>query len=940
MIRDNINIGTHKYVVDYFNSIDLDIQYYRNFVFIRNYEIFNEVIIDTDIYFIERDFYFNTIRNFLINSIDATEDLIFPIPFSKLTGYSISYNDFNGLYSKNSFYNSIENVYKFFLNEGNEDCGIEDEKFKNWISTCNDKYIIGKEVYELYDEYGNIAKIKCDKLHIYNPLMENNIDNIIHIDNYINNINFHYFCGNLNKLKRNSENMFELNHNTYTEFYEAYIPSTNFLFSGKIYFNEDLNIQIAEENKGFLQKISSNSYLTKNLLVLKGYKFEDINIALKNEFGNNEQIKENIKLFYNNVENECFKIFDNNGWCWLQGQISNYDEIDGLPIIKVNNEDIIIPDDYNTSDLTNDDKLSLINKYCTILHFGRFTIDTNEIINNNINKSFIEKIDEDNDISYYKIKNILLLSIYDEDNEELDDITEDDEDTVVYHSLNRKFKIFSDNSNIDEYGNRVPIFSGKIIGLSDYDGSPIIESDNTEYDIDYINKYGSELYFGDISLDIYEYFGDKKFEFDYLFDILSLKSLTQPFKIIEKTIDGEVLSMKQYIKENNSVYSNYMNIPLGVSLFPYSELSKETNLYILNDNYDTHEISFVDHCNMELSSKLGFNENNILSICCKFNYKNLNNFKSFKEAYFYYNDVKENEYDNYKNVMLENLRTNIEEIYGLSDEDQINNYIETYKEEILEEYGVSFDFIGMYVGIYTDAKMQNGIWNKKIVIDIKNLSDTIDIPLKDLSDVFSDWKQMPDKLICNIKFFDQYLGNIIYSNVVMITKEWFKYIICENDFNIFESLIKNNDREINIKNINDNMKTINLSYNSVNFINNVTCNIIKNTEEKSVENYSKGGGLNSPRILYKPYFYKVQDLQKISLRKGLKQNIGISLVEYMTKVTLFKLVINNNEYKEIGRNDVYIIFGIDAMDINTNTGKYDIFNQDDEYISSGEFNLY
>ena len=60
---------------------------------------------------------------------------------------------------------------------------------------------------------------------------------------YINNINFHYFCGNLNKLKRNSENMFELNHNTYTEFYEAYIPSTNFLFSGKIYFNEDLNIQ-------------------------------------------------------------------------------------------------------------------------------------------------------------------------------------------------------------------------------------------------------------------------------------------------------------------------------------------------------------------------------------------------------------------------------------------------------------------------------------------------------------------------------------------------------------------------------------------------------------------------------------------------------------------------------------------------------------------------
>lgn len=961
MIRDNINIGTNKYVVDYFNSIDLDIQYYRNFVFIRNYEIFNNIIIDTDIYFIERDFYFTTVRNFLINSIDASEDLIFPIPFSKLTGYSISYNDFNGLYSKNSFYNSIENVYKFFLSEGNKDCGIKDEKFKNWIKTCHDKYIIGKEVYELYDKFGNIAKIKCDKLHIYSPLMVNNIDNILHIDNYINNINFHYFCGILNSLNRNSENIFELNHNTYTEFYEVYIPSANYLFSGDIYFNEDLNIQIAEENKVFLQKISSNSYLTKNLLVLKGYKFEDINIALKDELNNNEETKENIELFYYNVRDEYFKIIGDNGWCWLTGKIfidtdyNRNNKGDGLPIIEVNPDDINIPDNYNHPDLTEIDKLNLINKYGTQLHFGIFTIDINDTIEG-ANKEFIEKIEintDKDDVLYYKIKNILLLSIYDDkevynderinnlfvynkkhDYEGLEAITEyrDDilynKDTFVYHSSNRKFEIYKDNSN-------EPIFKGTIIGLSDYDGSPIIESDSSEYNINDINQYGAELHFGDITLDIYDHFHNRKFEFDYLFDILSLKSLTQPFKIVEREVDGELLNMKQYIKENNSVHSNYMNIPLGVSLFPYSELSNETNLYILDDKYDTHEISFVNHCEMSLSSKLGFNDNNILSVCCKFNYKNLNNFKSFKEAYFYYNDVKESEYDNYKESMLENLRTNIEEIYGLTDPEQIDNYIETYKEEILEEYGVSFDFIGMYVCLYTDTKMQNAIWNKKIILDIKDLSDTIDIPL-DMSDIFSDWKQLPDKLICNIKFFDQYLGNIIYGNVVIITKEWFKYVINDTNFNIFNIIDANGK---NIKNINDNMKTISLSEDNINFINNITCNIIKNSGDKSVENHNRGG-LNSPRLLYKPYFYKVQDLQKISLRTGLKQNIGISLVEYMTKVTLFKLVINNNEYKEIGRNDVYVIFGIDAMDINTNTGKYDIFNQDDEYISSGEFNLY
>jgi hypothetical protein len=952
MTRDTINIGTYKYLVDYHNSIDLDIQYYKNFVFIRNYDIFNDIIIDTDIYFIERDFYFSTIRKFLIESIDASKDMVFPIPFTKLTGYSINYNDFNGLYSKNSFYNSIENVYKHFLEEGNKDCGIKSEIFKEWIKTCKDKYIIGKEVYELYDKYGNITSVKCDKIKIYSPLMENNIDHILHIDNYINNINFHYFCGDINMLNRNSEMMFELNHNTYAEYYELYIPNVNYLFSGEVFFNEDLNIQIAEENKGFLQRISSNSYLTKNLLVLKGYKFEDINIALKNEINNNPEIKENVELFYYESLGEDFKILDDSNFCWLRGKIFGYSKVDGLPIIKVNPEDIVVPEIYQNEA----DKISLINKYATTIYFGIFAIDISDTIDS-VNKIFIEKY-EDNDLDetllteyeFYKLKNILLLNIYNEnvvyneDNQKVNHLFVyntkhnleglegliDEEGSIVYRSSNRGFKIFTDE--IDENGNRKVIFSGKIVGVSDFDGSPIIETDNNDYDIEYINKYGSELFFGDISLNIVEHFHDRSFQFDYLFDILSLKSLAQPFKIIERTIDGDLVNIKQYIKQNNSVYSNYMNIPLGVSLFPYCEINEETNLYILDDNYDTNEISFVTHCDMTLACKLGFNENNCLSICCDFQYKDIIKFDSFKDAYFYYNDVTESEYNNYKETMLDNLRENIEEIYGLTDPKQIDSYIETYKEEVLEEFGVSFDFIGIYIGVYTDDKMTNSIWNKKYIIDIKDLKDSIDVPI-DMSDIFSSWKQLPNKLLCNIKFFDQYLGNIIYGNLVVITKEWFKYVINDTTFNIFE----NNNKQI--KYINDNMKTITLSDNNVNFINNITCNIIKDNGNNTT-NHTVKQGLNNPRLLYKPYFYKVQDLQKINLRTGLKQNIGIDMVQYMTKVTLFKLVINGNEYKEIGRNDVYVIFGIDAMDINQNTGKYDIFNQDDEYISSGEYNLY
>ena len=70
------------------------------------------------------------------------------------------------------------------------------------------------------------------------------------------------------------------------------------------------------------------------------------------------------------------------------------------------------------------------------------------------------------------------------------------------------------------------------------------------------------------------------------------------------------------------------------------------------------------------------------------------------------------------------------------------------------------------------------------------------------------------------------------------------------------------------------------------------------------------------------------------------QNIGINLSQYMTKVETFKLIIENTEYVEVGRNDIYVIFSIPASKLNTNSGTYDIVNQDDEYISSGNWKIY
>ena len=67
----------------------------------------------------------------------------------------------------------------------------------------------------------------------------------------------------------------------------------------------------------------------------------------------------------------------------------------------------------------------------------------------------------------------------------------------------------------------------------------------------------------------------------------------------------------------------------------------------------------------------------------------------------------------------------------------------------------------------------------------------------------------------------------------------------------------------------------------------------------------------------------------------MKQKIGINLSEYMTKVSIFKLIIGENEYHEYGRNDIYVIFEVDANMIEGTTGVYHIVDASETYISSG-----
>jgi hypothetical protein len=127
-----------------------------------------------------------------------------------------------------------------------------------------------------------------------------------------------------------------------------------------------------------------------------------------------------------------------------------------------------------------------------------------------------------------------------------------------------------------------------------------------------------------------------------------------------------------------------------------------------------------------------------------------------------------------------------------------------------------------------------------------------------------------------------------------------------------------------------------MNLSNINFIDKIHCTIRR--KEDSGQNIT-GGSQNGPRVLYKPVFYRVQDLQNITIRAGLVQNIGIALAEYMTKVESFKMQIGEQSIVESARNDVYAIFAVNASVLSEGTGTYHISNQDGEYISSGKYTV-
>ena len=403
--------------------------------------------------------------------------------------------------------------------------------------------------------------------------------------------------------------------------------------------------------------------------------------------------------------------------------------------------------------------------------------------------------------------------------------------------------------------------------------------------------------------------------------------------------------IKHYIPEYlHTEAKAQMNYPMSIAFVPYNkeyiyDTGKSSlkypnlfdrivygfgkhNIMIASDDYDVNKDQFYIESKIKLVSHLGFDSDGTFSIINKFDYteKGTGKFETFSDAYEYYNGIK---LDDYINI--------------LDDEDEDGWYDMENKESM--QCGVVFE-------IFKDKYQRDRVYKESYGFKRENNKLKIDDFAFKLSSLFINWSQYPGVLYLRCKFVDKYLGKILFGNICTLTKENFKYLIN----NISESNSIKTTKQKVITNTTNNIynKSDVMDISKYNFLNNIQIKLVNNQSNKnntSNINTNTNNTTNKTKIIYKPIFYKVHDVQSITLRKDITQNIGISLLDFMTKVETFKIIINGVTITEYARNNNYVIFNINtnsvlnASDMNATSGEYHIMNQDDEYLTSGNWSI-
>lgn len=342
--------------------------------------------------------------------------------------------------------------------------------------------------------------------------------------------------------------------------------------------------------------------------------------------------------------------------------------------------------------------------------------------------------------------------------------------------------------------------------------------------------------------------------------------------------------MKEYVE---NPYSIPEMISLNVTLYPWKSIS-DNGIFTINKYAKPASCYFVDDFKMSIKASFEF-INGTISVVGRFCYPE--SFSSIESAW---QRIYSTDFSKYK---------------ALSE--RAKDY-----EELKEILGDSLEMV-KYTCIVSSDYLSKNIIHEEI-----SYSDRVDDFLFPMKDLFSKWSQVPDNVYVRLIMEDRAIGKNCSSPTVLFTKDKLKYTINEQQYTRLS--IKKKETDI------DDMNKENF-----NFISNMNCRIVKSNDDK--QQIQKNSV--KPRIIYKPIFFKVQDLQNIVLRSNMSQNIGISLSSYVNKIDEFILSIGENKWHESSRTSSFVIFNVNSKLIKEATGKYDIMTSDNEYLSTGNYTI-
>lgn len=692
MIRQNIILGEHPYIVDlYKHGTDKEAMLSKEWCMLRGLDVMNGVAYDSDIYFVEKDILSDVCENF-----NADNQIVFPVPNSKGNLFSTEYTDFNSNFSEWGFHIGGQDVYDIYKKQKVYDSG---DALKRYKITISEKNVVSSELIPMMA--ANLT------LQMKNP---QTYGSGIVIDDYSGNI-VYPVCKTWEEAD---------------EVMEKFQQMMNELLSGGNNFKM-LMLDVTE---------LINNGLVFNLTDMFGE--EAMWVGILSPFLPMQAITEDMPM-------RCMAIV------FLKDVGDFY--LDILPMDEEQpysfSEDMV-PKQSMTPDYDDPDGVVYVpfDKFeesgSVVIALSPIKCDTLRIYHphTKVDLPYIIYVD-----SYV---NNIHLHFFCRRNDKLPTFTENEfaVENILYSeffevSIPNFEDLFAKDTYFKENLNIVSLEEAYMTVTAtgeDTDGVTITDTVNTpagKQEVEVSCEPNKVTKIVKVPTDS-EYSG--LISQNGLETFVSMYLLTLPFKI--EPIDNAGHHKKVFLTETSSSNeNNYISYPITVTLFPYSGINDSLNTYQASDKYDANSDVFTQELKFMLSSTMGFNHG-VISVISKFLYPNSENFNSFREAYEFYNNVS---FDDYEDIIE-------------SDEEYADG-------EVIKKQ------CGFEIEIASDVEFTQIIYKNYF-----EANEADDFAFR-LDNIFDSWANMPELLICRVRFIDRYVGISIYGNQVVITKEWFKYLV-------------------------------------------------------------------------------------------------------------------------------------------------------------------